>query len=150
MKTISNIPNNLDRYIVCLNYTSNGNLIVENTGRGFIESGLPKRVYRETFEDNHYNTVGIWKIKKRKMNNTIQRRLNRERIIKNILWFILSLLTAYFIFGCSSDDDCECFKETYSKEVEHLYDTPADPSKCKGDAALFNDDFGTMYRYQCK
>lgn len=66
---------------------------------------------------------------------------------------IISLIAiSAIIISCTSDDEssCNCVKETYTKEIKHLYDTPASESKCTGDNALRVDEFGSMYRYTCK
>lgn len=64
----------------------------------------------------------------------------------------LAILTSIVLFGCSKDDDsCNCVKETYSREIEHLYDTQSEESKCMNETnELRIDEFGTLYRYTCK
>jgi len=86
-----------------------------------------------------------------KIENTIQRRYQRERRIKNGLWIFLAIAILVFIFSCSSDNDtCNCRKEVYNNSIQFLHDQPADESKCTGDKALRSDGNGNMYRYQCK
>lgn len=151
MKTISFSPNQFDRYIECSNLYINGNITVENNGGAYIGNFTPLKK-RELNNGNYYVVVGRWKLKNNKMNNTIQRRLKRERKIMNALWLFLALVIAFVIFSCSSDDEdnCNCVKETYTTDVKFLYDTNADESKCNGDNALRVDEFGTLYRYTCK
>lgn len=89
-----------------------------------------------------------------KMNNTIQRRYKRERKIKNMLWLLLVLAISFVFFSCTSDDlekECNCVKETYTIDLDHIYDTPADKSNCKEETGTLRlDEFGTLYRYTCK
>lgn len=151
MKTVSFTPHNSDRYIECINICNNGNLSIENNPGACID---PYPLLKERYinQYNYFYIIGRWRLVNLKMNNTIQRRQKRERKIKNMLWLLFTIVIALFIFSCSSDEDntCNCQKETYSREMEHLYDTPSDESKCNGDSALRIDDFGTLYRYTCK